>query len=56
MDELQEAGLTRHVGVSNFTPSLLDEARDLLDAADRERIAAIEETRRLFDRDRMEWE
>jgi len=32
MDDLHEAGLTRHVGVSNFTPSLLEEARDLLDA------------------------
>jgi 2,5-diketo-D-gluconate reductase B len=32
MDELREEGLTRHVGVSNFTPPLLAEARDLLDA------------------------
>ena len=32
MDELREAGLTRHVGLSNFTPALLDEARDHLDA------------------------
>ena len=32
MDELREAGLTRHVGLSNFTPALLDEARDRLDA------------------------
>jgi len=31
-DELSEAGLTRHVGVSNFTPDLLAEARGLLDA------------------------
>jgi 2,5-diketo-D-gluconate reductase B len=31
-DEVREAGLTRHVGVSNFTPELLDEARELLDA------------------------
>ncbi|MFW5965101.1 MAG: aldo/keto reductase [Natronomonas sp.] len=31
-DELREAGLTRHVGVSNFTPELLEEARELLDA------------------------
>ena len=32
MDELREAGVTRYVGLSNFTPELLDEARDLLDA------------------------
>ena len=32
MDELREAGVTRHVGLSNFTPALLDEARDLLEA------------------------
>ena len=31
-DELHEEGLTRHVGVSNFTPELLDEARQILDA------------------------
>jgi 2,5-diketo-D-gluconate reductase B len=31
-DEAYEAGNTRHVGVSNFTPELLDEARDVLDA------------------------
>lgn len=31
-DDVRERGLTRHVGVSNFTPDLLDEARDLLDA------------------------
>jgi len=32
MDELREEGVTRHVGLSNFTPDLLDEARDILDA------------------------
>jgi 2,5-diketo-D-gluconate reductase B len=32
MDELRQAGVTRHVGVSNFTPSLLEEARALLDS------------------------
>ena len=32
MDELREEGLTRHVGLSNFTPALLTEARDLLDS------------------------
>jgi 2,5-diketo-D-gluconate reductase B len=32
MDELHDEGVTRHVGLSNFTPDLLDEARDLLDA------------------------
>lgn len=32
MDELHEEGLTRHVGLSNFTPELLDEARERLDA------------------------
>ncbi|MEZ3116685.1 aldo/keto reductase [Halobaculum sp. MBLA0147] len=32
MDELVEDGVTDHVGLSNFTPELLDEARDLLDA------------------------
>jgi 2,5-diketo-D-gluconate reductase B len=31
-DELRDAGKIRHVGVSNFTPELLDEARDILDA------------------------
>jgi 2,5-diketo-D-gluconate reductase B len=31
-DELAETGLTRHVGVSNFTADLLDEAAGLLDA------------------------
>lgn len=31
-DELRDEGLIRHVGVSNFTPDLLDEARDHLDA------------------------
>ena len=31
-DELHEAGLTRHVGVSNFTPDLLREADEILDA------------------------
>jgi 2,5-diketo-D-gluconate reductase B len=31
-DRLYEAGLTRHVGVSNFTPELLAEAVDLLGA------------------------
>lgn len=32
MDELREAGVTDHVGVSNFTPDLLDEADEILDA------------------------
>ncbi len=32
MDDLREAGVTRHVGLSNFTPELLDEACDLLEA------------------------
>ncbi len=32
MDELKSEGVTRHVGLSNFTPDLLDEARDLLDS------------------------
>ena len=32
MDELRDEGVTDHVGVSNFTPDLLAEARDLLDA------------------------
>jgi 2,5-diketo-D-gluconate reductase B len=31
-DELRERGLVEHVGVSNFSPELLDEARDHLDA------------------------
>ncbi|SFR43782.1 aldo/keto reductase [Halogeometricum limi] len=31
-DELREAGVTDHVCVSNFTPELLDEAREILDA------------------------
>jgi 2,5-diketo-D-gluconate reductase B len=31
-DELRDAGLTDHVGVSNFTPELLREAREVLDA------------------------
>jgi len=31
-DELREAGLTRHVGLSNFTPELLDEAREILES------------------------
>lgn len=31
MSELQQAGVARNVGVSNFTPELLDEARQLLD-------------------------
>jgi len=31
-DELRAAGKTRHVGVSNFTVPLLDEARSILDA------------------------
>jgi 2,5-diketo-D-gluconate reductase B len=32
MDELRDEGVTRHVAVSNFTPSLLDEARELLES------------------------
>ena len=32
MDELRDEGVTRHVAVSNFTPSLLDEARGLLES------------------------
>jgi 2,5-diketo-D-gluconate reductase B len=32
MDELREEGVTRHVGLSNFTPGLLAEARNLLEA------------------------
>lgn len=31
-DELYDEGLTRSVGLSNFTPELLDEALDILDA------------------------
>ena len=31
-DDLVDDGLIRHVGVSNFSPELLDEARDALDA------------------------
>jgi 2,5-diketo-D-gluconate reductase B len=31
-DELYDDGVMDHVGLSNFTPALLDEARDLLDA------------------------
>jgi 2,5-diketo-D-gluconate reductase B len=31
-DEVRETGLTEHVGVSNFTPDLLAEAREILDA------------------------
>jgi 2,5-diketo-D-gluconate reductase B len=31
-DDAYEAGKTRHVGLSNFTPDLLDEAMDVLDA------------------------
>ena len=31
-DELRDQGKIRHVGVSNFTPELLDEAREILDA------------------------
>lgn len=31
-DQLRDAGAIRHVGVSNFTPELLDEAREILDA------------------------
>ena len=31
-DELRDAGVTDHVGVSNFTPELLREARELLDS------------------------
>jgi len=32
MDELHESGLCDHVGLSNFTPDLLDEARAILDS------------------------
>ncbi|NHN42759.1 aldo/keto reductase [Halorubellus sp. JP-L1] len=32
-DELHDDGVVRHVGLSNFTPSMLDEARDHLDAS-----------------------
>ena len=31
-DEVREMGLTEHVGVSNFTPDLFEEAREILDA------------------------
>ncbi|MEZ3164447.1 aldo/keto reductase [Halorubrum sp. RMP-47] len=31
-DDLRDAGVTDHVGVSNFTPDLLREAREILDA------------------------
>jgi 2,5-diketo-D-gluconate reductase B len=31
-DELRDRGAVRHVGVGNFSPALLDEARDVLDA------------------------
>ena len=31
-DRLRDEGTIRHVGVSNFTPELLDEAREILDA------------------------
>lgn len=31
-DEAYEAGKARHIGLSNFTPELLDEAREVLDA------------------------
>jgi 2,5-diketo-D-gluconate reductase B len=31
-DELYDRGLVRHVGLSNFTPELLDEAREALEA------------------------
>jgi 2,5-diketo-D-gluconate reductase B len=31
-DEAYETGKTRHIGLSNFTPELLDEAREVLDA------------------------
>ncbi|MFB6305048.1 MAG: aldo/keto reductase [Haloferacaceae archaeon] len=32
LESAREAGLARHVGLSNFTPALLDEAREVLDA------------------------
>ncbi|MFP9190765.1 aldo/keto reductase [Natronosalvus vescus] len=32
MDEVRERGLTRHVGVSNFTVELLEEAREILES------------------------
>lgn len=32
MDELREAGVTRGVGLSNFTPELLEEAREILES------------------------
>jgi len=31
LDELVDRGLTRHIGLSNFTPAYLDEALDVLD-------------------------
>lgn len=31
LEELHDEGMTRHLGLSNFTPELLDEARDILD-------------------------
>ena len=33
MNDLVEEGLVRHIGVSNFSPSLLDKARDISSAA-----------------------
>jgi len=32
LDELHDEGAIRHVGLSNFSPALLEEARDILDA------------------------
>jgi 2,5-diketo-D-gluconate reductase B len=32
LDEIRERGLTRHVGVSNFEPRQLEEARDVMDS------------------------
>lgn len=32
LDAAREEGIARHVGLSNFTPSLLDEAREVLDS------------------------
>jgi diketogulonate reductase-like aldo/keto reductase len=32
LDELRDEGVVRHVGLSNFTPDLIDEAREILDA------------------------